>query len=248
MRRETSEVRKLYLMQLSETSVPIGGGRTIEMSSGCYLLEMENGTQILIDSGMAGDGAEARPAGTPKARNDKNVLEHLRELGFEAKEIDTVICTHFDVDHVGYHEHFAKAEFVVQRKHHELAKEGHPRYAKAREHWDDPRLKYRLVDGDSELLPGVELLETSGHCIGHQSVLVRLPKSGAVLLAIDAVILRRLFTVERKKGPHDENEELLVKSTQKLLDVANREEVKLVVFGHDGEAWGTLKRAPEFYE
>ena len=54
--------------------------------------------------------------------------------------------------------------------------------------------------------------------------------------------------MERKASSFDENEELLVKSTQKLLDVANREDVKLVVFGHDGEAWETLKRAPEFYE
>ena len=218
------------------------------MSSGCYLLEMENSGHILIDSGMAPDGADAMSVGTPKPQNEKNVLEHLEELGIRPGEIAMVICTHFDVDHVGYHDHFAKAEFVVQREHYELAKGGHPRYAKARVHWNDPRLKYRLMDGDADLFPGVELLETSGHCIGHQSVLVRMPKSGPVLLAIDAVILRRLFTVERKASSFDENEELLVKSTQKLLDVANREDVKLVVFGHDGEAWETLKRAPEFYE
>lgn len=248
MKKEKTKVRKLYLMQLSETSVPMGGGKTLEMSSGCYLLEMENGGHILIDSGMAPDGAGEVPAGTPKARNEKNVLEHLGELGIWPREIDMVICTHFDVDHAGYHDHFEKSEFVVQRKHYELAKGGHPRYAKARAHWDNPRLKYRLVDGDTKLFSGVELLETSGHCIGHQSVLVRMPNSGPVLLAIDAVILRRLFTVERKAGPFDENQRLLLKSTQKLLDIANREDVKLVVFGHDGEAWRTLKRAPESYE
>ena len=44
-----------------------------------------------------------------------------------------------------------------------------------------------MVDGDTELLPGVTLIETSGHAPGHQSVLVRLPKTGAVLLVIDAV-------------------------------------------------------------
>ena len=51
--------------------------------------------------------------------------------------------------------------------------------------------RIRLEDGDTELLPGFELTSTSGHVPGHQSVLVRLPKTGAVLLTIDAVPLPR---------------------------------------------------------
>jgi N-acyl homoserine lactone hydrolase len=97
----------------------------------------------------------------------------------------------------------------VQRRHYELARSGHPRYAAARAHWDDPALRYRLVDGDTELLPGLVLIETSGHAPGHQSVLVRLPQTGNVLLAIDAVVMERLFTVERRAWPTDDNEEEL---------------------------------------
>jgi N-acyl homoserine lactone hydrolase len=36
-------------------------------------------------------------------------------------------------------------------------------------------------------------------------------------------------------------------STRKLLDLVTRENVALVVFGHDGTQWQTLKKAPEFY-
>jgi N-acyl homoserine lactone hydrolase len=82
-------------------------------------------------------------------------------------------------------------------------------------------------------MPGVKLLETSGHCIGHQSVLARLPKSGAVLLALDAAILARTFTMERKVSP----KEMLLASTKKMLEVVERESVKLMVFGHDEEQW-----------
>ncbi len=247
MKRKATEVKKLYLLQLSAMTVPLGGGRTIELSSGCYLLEMKNGGHILIDSGMAPDGASEVPAGLPKERGEKNVLKHLEELGVRPEEIEMVICTHFDVDHVGFNEYFAKAEFVVQRRHYELAKGGHPRYAGCRKHWDDSRLKYRLVDGDTELLPGVELLETGGHCIGHQSVLVRLRGNGAALLAIDAVMIGRAFTIDRKASPKDEDEGMLLASTRKLLELVEREDVKLVVFGHDGEQWEKLRRAPEFY-
>jgi len=236
---------RLYLMQLSTTTVPLPQGRTMEMVLPCYLVEMSDGRHILIDTGMA---AGARPQGAPKAENEKNVLEHLAGLGLCPADIDTLICTHFDIDHAGYHDHFTNAELIVQQKHYELAQDGHPRFASARAHWDHPALRYRFVEGDTELLPGLTLLETSGHAPGHQSVLVRLPQTGPVLLAIDAVMMQRLFTMERKAWKNDDNEEQLLASTRKLLNLVEREEVRLVVFGHDGEQWKGLKKAPEFYE
>jgi N-acyl homoserine lactone hydrolase len=212
----------------------------------CYLIETKEGKRILIDSGYPAD--LPRPADAPPALNQKNVLKHLADLDLGADDIDMVIATHFDVDHVGYHDSFTRAEFIVQREHYEWARGGHPRFAEARGHWDHPELRYRLVEGDVEFLPGLRLIETSGHVRGHQSALVRLPQTGAVLLAIDAVMLERLFTMERKAWPKDDNEVQLLASTRKLLDLVERERVELVVFGHDGLQWQKLKKAPEYYE
>lgn len=237
--------QRLYLLQLS-TSTILGAGRTLAMVSGCYLVQTSDGKNILIDSGLPTDYTP--PSGTPKAENAKNVLEHLADLGLRPDEINILVCTHFDVDHVGYHDAFHKAEFIVQRTHYELARSGHPRYAAARAHWDHPALRYRLIDGDTELMPGLSLIETSGHAPGHQSVLLRLPQTGKVLLAIDAVVLQRLFTPDRRAWPTDDNEEQLHASTRRLLDLVEREHVALVIFGHDGEQWQTLKKAPAYYE
>jgi N-acyl homoserine lactone hydrolase len=237
--------KRLYLLELSASTVPIGSGRTLEMVLGCYLVQTGDGRQILIDSGMAADG---RPAGLPPSRNEKDVIEHLAELGLRPEDIDTVIATHFDVDHAGYHDAFQRAEFIVQREHYELARGGHPRFAAARAHWDYPGLRYRLVEGDVEVMPGLALLKTSGHVPGHQSVLVRLPLTGPVLLAIDAVVMQRLFTLDRKAWPTDDNEEQLLASTRKLLDLVESDRVGLVIFGHDGQQWQRLKKAPQYYE
>ena len=237
-------MQRLYLLQLSTTTVPLGAERKLEMISGCYLVQTSDGKNILIDSGLPADYAQQ---GMPPARNKKNVLEHLAELGLQPNDIDILICTHFDVDHVGYNDAFTRAELIVQRSHYELARGGHPRYADARAHWDHPTLRYRLIDGDLELLPGLTLIESSGHAPGHQSVLVRLPQTGPVLLAIDAVILQHLFTLSRKAAPMDDNEEQLLASTDKLLKLVEDEHVKLVVFGHDGQQWPTLKKAPDYY-
>ncbi len=238
--------QRLYLMQLSTTIIPLAAGQTLAMSSGCYLVQTSDEKNILIDSGLPADYTP--PPGTPPAEHEKNVLEHLADLDLHPDDIDLLICTHFDVDHAGYHDAFTKAELVVQRQHYELARSGHARFAAARTHWDHPALRYRLIEGDTELLPGLTLIETSGHTPGHQSVLVRLPRTGTVLLAIDAVVQQRLFTTDRRAWPTDDNEEQLRASTRKLLELVEREHVALVIFGHDGQQWQTLKKAPAYYK
>ncbi len=236
--------QRLYLMQLGTSTIPTTPQPSAG-SAGCYLVQTGDGKNILIDSGLPADYAP--PPGAPPTENEKNVLEHLTDLGLHPDDIDLLICTHFDVDHAGYHDAFPRAELIVQREHYELARSGHPRFAAARAHWDHPALRYRLIEGDTELLPGLLLIETGGHATGHQSVLVRLPQTGPVLLAIDAVVLQRLFTPDRKAWPL-ENEEQLRASTRKLLALVEREHVALVIFGHDGQQWQTIKKAPAYYE
>jgi len=246
--RQTSAAapKRLYLFQLSATTVPIAPDRSIEMILPCYLVQTSDNRNILIDTGMAPDFP--KPAGLPPSREECTVLDQLARLQIRPSDIESVICTHFDVDHIGYNEHFAHAEFVVQREHFAIARDGHPRFASARAHWDRPNLRWNLLDGDTEFLPGLVILETSGHVLGHQSVLVRLPRSGNILLAIDAVMMQSQFTPDRKSGPKDDDCEMARASTIKLLNVVKDKNVALTVFGHDGTQWPTLKRAPAFYD
>jgi N-acyl homoserine lactone hydrolase len=233
--------QRLYLMQVativrSPMEVPIP----------CYLIQISDGTNVLIDSGLAA-GIQP-PPGITALNYGQNVLEQLAGFGLRPADINMLICTHFDADHTGYHRAFENAEFVVQRRHYELARGGYPRFAQNRSAWDLPAARYRLVDGDTTLLPGLDLIETSGHVPGHQSVLVRLPQTGPVLLAIDAVAVQSAFTPDRAAAPVDDDEESLRASTRKLLDLARRIGAKLVVFGHDAQQWHVLKKAPEYYD
>jgi N-acyl homoserine lactone hydrolase len=236
--------QRLYLMELETTTMPVGGslyGMVV-----CYLIQTSDGRNILIDSGVPADYQP--PPGMPQHTHATTVITQLAALSLHPEDIDLLICTHFDTDHAGWHDAFAHAELVVQRTHYELARSGTARFAPTRAHWDHPALHYRLIDGDTELLPGLSLLETSGHTSGHQSVLVRLPQTGPVLLAIDAVVLERLFTPERHAWPLDEDEAQLRASTRKLLDLVEREHVELVIFGHDAQHWQKLRKAPAYYE
>ncbi len=238
MNTNNAAPQRLYLMQVA--TIP---QRNLPFV--CYLIQTGDGTNILIDSGLPSEVQP--PPGMPVPVMGKNVLEQLAQVGLRAGDIDLLICTHFDADHSGHHAAFTNAELIVQRQHYELAHSGYARFANTRSQWDHPSLRYRLIDGDTQLLPGLELIETSGHVPGHQSVLVRLPETGPVLLAIDAVAQQRSFTPEREAGPMDMDVEMLRASTSKLLALGQREQVLLTIFGHDGEQWQTLKKAPDFY-
>jgi N-acyl homoserine lactone hydrolase len=204
---------------------------------------MGDGKNILIDTGFPND-----PPPRSGLQLHKNVVEQLALLDLQPADIDILICTHFDLDHCGHHENFPNAELIVQREHYDVARGGHQRFASSRLHWDLPASRYRFVDGDTTLLPGLELIETGGHVPGHQSVLVRLPETGPVLLTIDAVITQDSFTPNRQAGPLDLDGEKAIASTRKLLNLAQREQVALAIFGHDGPQWETLKKLPEYYQ
>ena len=236
---------KLYFLHLGTMqpgNVPVPG----------YLIQAVDGKNILVDSGWP-QSFVTNPAGPPglqiEIRPEDTVVARLAAIGLTPADIDLLVCTHLDDDHAGNHDLFKHAELIVQRSHYDVAKAGHPRYAAGRAFWDDPALHYRLVDGDTTLVPGVELIETSGHVPGHQSVLVRLPETGPVLLAIDAVMHSSMADAEtREIYVTDSDDEAGIRaSTRKIAELARKEDASLVVYGHDADQWSTLKHAPEFY-
>jgi N-acyl homoserine lactone hydrolase len=249
-RRQAEKTRsprmRLYLlhlgvMQPGETPVP------------SYLIQTADGANILIDTGWPRsfmDHPKNPPGLSIEMRPEDALTARLAAIGLQPSDIDVLVCTHLDDDHCGNHDLFVGAELVIQRRHYDLAKSGHPRFAANRAAWDHPSLRYRLIDGDHELVYGVTLLETSGHVPGHQSVLVRLPVTGAVLLAADAVMHSSMAdAATRPMFVTDMDDEAAIRrSTRKISDIAMRENAALVVYGHDAQQWPGLRHSPEFYD
>jgi N-acyl homoserine lactone hydrolase len=245
---------KLYVLQLgvfTHNHTPIPG----------FLIQTDDSTNILVDSGCPADTYAGKPISvvfhdqpvtfTIEANQGDRVESRLQAIGLSPQDIHYLICTHLDWDHAGCHALFTQSRLVIQRQHYELAHSGqYPRFNSIRDQWDHPDLHYEFVEGNTTLLPGIELIESSGHVPGHQSVLVHLPKSGSVLLAIDAVQTGEKFDAERREiKPHIDMDERGVRaSTRKLADIASREHVGLTIFGHDAEQWQTLRKSPEFYD
>lgn len=229
---------RLYLLPVAEVAAT---GAPVPV----YLIRTDEGANVLVDTGYPRDRVGLD--GPIKARPGDDIVSWLGRLGMRPDDIHYVVCSHFDPDHAGNHDAFPSAEFVVQESHYRLARSGSvPRLRMCASSWDRPELRYRLVDGDTGLLPGIELVESSGHVEGHQSVLVRLPRTGPVLLAVDAVpeeVARHPDT--RPIYPFDLDEAATRRSTARLAELAGTERA-LVIYGHDARQWRALETGPSY--
>ena len=141
--------------------------------------------RIVVDTGLGND-KEGR--NVPTWNNRKTpFLETMAAAGFPPDSIDTVLCTHLHVDHVGWNTKLAGGKWV-------------PTFANARyvfgkteyEHWRDhsdapdrqavfddsvkpivDARKADLVASDSKLCDEISLIPTPGHSPGHMSILIQ---------------------------------------------------------------------------
>lgn len=252
---------KLYLLNFGYCDVDkgmvltpgSGVGERIKIPIVGYLIETDDGRHVLVDTGMhrkhiADPDATFRghPFGqflTTIMKPEDDPVNRLAELGLTPGDIDILVSTHFHFDHAGNHADFGASRIVSQREAYEYAKANPAPFPV--DIWDLPHLNYEMIDGDIELLPGIDLLNTSGHVPGHQSVVVRLPNTGTVVLTIDAI-----YTMENYEKDNWEGQTLPEQGREnahRLVAIAEQEN-GLLITGHDPAAWAELKYAPFYYD
>ncbi|WP_187436682.1 MBL fold metallo-hydrolase [Bradyrhizobium rifense] len=156
----------------------------LKMSIHSLVLETPS-QRIVVDTGLGND----KQGRSVPVWNNRNTpfLEMIAAAGFEPDSIDTVLCTHLHVDHVGWNTKLVGRKWV-------------PTFPKARylfgrteyEHWRDHSTEpdkqavfndsvKPIVDADrADLIPGdhrlsdeISMIPTPGHSAGHMSVLIR---------------------------------------------------------------------------
>jgi glyoxylase-like metal-dependent hydrolase (beta-lactamase superfamily II) len=154
----------------------------IPLSLTCLLIRA-HGKNILVDTGL---GSKEDPRFKEMFAVDRAVsLElSLKRLGLSRDDIDLVINTHLHFDHAGGNTMdngsgtlvpaFPKARYVVQRGEYDDAVQANERTRASyrrdnflpiteADRWD-------LLDGDTELLPGITAMVTQGHTRYHQGI------------------------------------------------------------------------------
>ncbi|MCA9879662.1 MAG: N-acyl homoserine lactonase family protein [Thermomicrobiales bacterium] len=229
----------LYLLHLGQ----LGRERLNQVPG--YVIRSAGGRTILVDTGnpAALIGAETAAPWWDLAcqtRPEDDLPARLTELGLDVGDIDVLISTHFDFDHCGRHDLFAGSGItsLVQRSHLEAALDDR-RFDAAL--WNIPGITYTLVDGDLELEPGLTLLATPGHVIGHQSLFVE-TADGPVILAIDAIATAEQMITPRFPSTTPDAEAAL-RSRDRLLALAE-ENGAYLLRGHDVAQWAELPHSP----
>jgi N-acyl homoserine lactone hydrolase len=172
------------------------------------------------------------------------LAEALAAAGVGLADIHAVAVSHLHYDHAGGLKHFAgRVPVHLQRAELDYGLSSPPGPEENgifRVDFDDPRIDWRLADGDAEIAPGVTAVLTAGHTPGHQSFVVRLDESvggGGFVFAFDAADLTENIEQEVAVGGRiGAPPEVSVEQIRKLKRIAAGRGYRLIP-GHDPDAW-----------
>jgi N-acyl homoserine lactone hydrolase len=226
-------------------------GSPVSLPVPAYLLRLDDGKNLLIDTGMSRlhitdptatwRGTEMVDVLVPVMSEEDDLQKRLAVLDIRPSDIDYVINTHLHFDHAGNNDLFENATFFVQREHYEFAKDN-PAFPNR--YWNLPALRYELLDGESELLPGIEVILTPGHAPAHQSVMVRLAESGDFVVCGDAVYTQANFDHDSWGGQADP---VTARDSALKLKKIAEEQPATLLFGHDPEQANQFHCSPRGY-
>ena len=223
-----------------------------DFSDPCYLVVHPRGT-LLWDVGIIPDD-QIKPGGVElEAANGTNVAtrtlrSQLAALGYGPRDITYLAMSHGHADHVANANEYAGATLLLQKAEWNAMfgteAQKLPLFAV---YGALESSKTMLLEGDRDVFGDgtVVIKSTPGHTPGHQSLFVKLAKSGPVLLTGDLYH----YAAERtlKKVPVRDNQEQTVASRASIDEFLRRTGAQLWI-QHDILTNATLKHAPLYYD
>jgi N-acyl homoserine lactone hydrolase len=246
-------VDRLYILNCGEGVGPdqarwspgVNVGKPLPISDNCYLIHHAQGW-FLWDTGVA-DAIAAMPNGTqgqngaPNWRRPKTLISQLEQLGVKPSDIKYMAVSHTHPDHAGNVELFPTTMLLVQKAEYDWKlPNGGARFK--------PTHPVMKLEGDHDVFGdgSIRIISTPGHTPGHQSLIVKLPKTGTVLLTGDAVHFKDNWDNRRVPVGNTDKDQTLA-SMQRIADFLAKEQAKLWI-NHDKVQSDTLKYSPEYYD
>ncbi|MDZ7689006.1 MAG: N-acyl homoserine lactonase family protein [Halobacteriales archaeon] len=215
---------------------------------------------VLWDTGShpeAGDGywdEELFDAFAHEDADERDLRTALDEVGFAVEDIDAVVQSHLHIDHAGGLHNFEGTDVPVYVHRRELehaylcAKTGTGDAGYLAADFDRD-LNWRVVHGDRQLLPGVDLLHLPGHTPGLLGAHIERggeEENGGgeddVLIAGDVAFVSENYDEGREMSAslvHDSR--AWRESRRRLTDIERRTDAT-VLYGHDPEQFDDMPR------
>jgi N-acyl homoserine lactone hydrolase len=223
----------------------VNAGQPREFSNNCYLFQHERGT-LLWETGVPDSVAEHKdglttPNGAIVMFRDKTLKGQIESLGVKPDDITYVAISHSHGDHIGNAKAFAKSKTLMQKLEHEFAMKTIPKPLN-----DDQNVE--MLSGDRDVFGdgSLTIISTPGHTPGHQSLLVKLPKTGALILTGDLVHFQYMWD-NKVVPPFNFNKEQSLASIERVAKLLAEHKAQLWI-GHDKDITAKFDRAPKFYE
>jgi len=218
----------------------------------CYLVAHPRGT-LLWDVGIIPD-AQIKPGGvevtvangTNKAQ--KTLIGQLAELGYKPADITYLAVSHGHADHVANANAYAGSTWLVQRAEREAMFSEQAQTTPAFPTYSALK-NSKTVDltGDHDVFGDgtVVIKSTPGHTPGHQSLYVKLARTGGVLLTGDLYH----YAAERtlKKVPNNDNKGQ-TEASRAAIDAFLLKTGAQLWIQHDIAANAKLKKSPQYYD
>ncbi len=222
--------------------------KNTNMSVACYLVAHPRGA-LLFDTGLS-DEAVGRPfnempMGGPNSPSTAYFMlvthtlkRQLAEIGFAPDKINFLALSHFHGDHVGNVGDYTGSTWLVQKTEYDLEL---PAYAPLK------NSKKQVLNGDHDVFGDgtVVLKSTPGHTPGHQSLYVKLAKTGGIVLSGDLYH----YPEERTLNRMPEREKTTGTAASRAALEAFMQKVKAELWiEHDISAYSKQKKSPAYYD
>ncbi|WP_437736327.1 N-acyl homoserine lactonase family protein [Sorangium sp. So ce1335] len=217
----------------------------IETARGYVLVDTGLNSALVHDPALREEHYTKQGIRPPVILPEHELAHQLAQIGVRPQDVRHVILTHMHLDHAGNLAMFQDARVSVQRAEHAHAFSPDHGPAWFERDYDLPGLRWDLVDGDWEALPGVEVVLTRGHTPGHQSVVVTLKETGSVVIVGDAGDLVENFADEVLPGESVDDEAALA-SIRRLKRIARERGARLLL-GHDPQLIQQVRLSPASY-
>jgi N-acyl homoserine lactone hydrolase len=257
--QQATGVEGIYVLECGHGTAPDQGrfspghndGKPFDLSDNCYLIRHAQG-YFLWGTGIP-DKFLHIPSGVPSVGGRPNwvvtntLAKQLEQLDVRPSAIRYVGISNSHIDHIGNLAMFSDATILMQRSEWDFAQDRRfeGMLDEARLRTDLPVMK---IEGDYDVFGDgtVQIIATPSVTPGNQSLLVKLPKSGAIVLSGDVIHFQ--YGWDHRIVPGNVwNREKTVASFKRLADVIAQNNAQLWI-EHDKAQSDKRKFSPYYYE
>jgi N-acyl homoserine lactone hydrolase len=226
-------------------------GKAGDLVDPCFVIRHPKGV-LLWDTGLGDAIAEKKDGVVDGAFHiwvKTTLAAQLKQLGLAPSDITYVAFSHFHFDHIGNATQFPGATWILNKAELDAANAKPPMFELSADFRKVlAAAKQKVISSDQDVFGdgSVRILKAPGHTPGHQSLALKLQKTGVVILSGDLYHLRANRQFRRVPGFNYNRADTLA-SIDRIETIVKNTKARFVV-QHDAEDFKALPKFPAYLD